>query len=197
MIPRHLKIALALTVVALIGAGVYMYQLKRRDERNSQRAADNRPVAAPGSGPPQTVQLAVAYDEDQVIVRQAEKASLPQDDAARAREILRLLLANYARRPSPHPVAEGADVNGIYFIAGGLCVVDLNPAFADGHRSGILVEQLSVLSMVETLTANLPNVRRVRFLVDGKDRETLAGHVDLTHIYVAGAVHEQLLGLQR
>ncbi len=35
-------------------------------------------------------------------------------------------------------------------------------------------------SLVETLGANVPGIQRVRILVDGKSRETLAGHADLT-----------------
>jgi hypothetical protein len=36
-----------------------------------------------------------------------------------------------------------------------------------------------VYTIVDALTANLPAVRSVQVLVDGKEVETLAGHVDL------------------
>jgi hypothetical protein len=32
---------------------------------------------------------------------------------------------------------------------------------------------------VQTVTANLPPARRVQILIDGKEVDTLAGHVDL------------------
>jgi hypothetical protein len=41
-----------------------------------------------------------------------------------------------------------------------------------------------VLSICGTLHANLPRVTQVRFLVDGKERDTLAGHADLTRTYL-------------
>jgi hypothetical protein len=59
-------------------------------------------------------------------------------------------------------------------------VVNLNSAFADSHRSGVEVEQLTVFSMVLTLKAQLPQLTRVRFLVEGKSRDTLAGHIDIS-----------------
>jgi hypothetical protein len=59
----------------------------------------------------------------------------------------------------------------------------VNAAFADQHRSGILVEELTVASIVKTVGANINGVTSVRFLVDGKERETLAGHADLTDSY--------------
>jgi hypothetical protein len=42
-----------------------------------------------------------------------------------------------------------------------------------------------VLSICGTLHANLPHVTQVRFLVDGQQRPTLAGHADLTRTYLA------------
>jgi hypothetical protein len=71
-------------------------------------------------------------------------------------------------------------------------VIDLNAAFASGHRSGILVEELTVVSLVETLTANIPGITRVKILVNGKEQDTLAGHADLSRIYEAATTGELL-----
>jgi hypothetical protein len=65
-----------------------------------------------------------------------------------------------------------------------LAVVNLTGAFANNHPSGLQVETLTVLSLCATLHANLPRVTQVRFLVDGQIRPTLAGHADLTRIYL-------------
>ena len=67
-----------------------------------------------------------------------------------------------------------------------VAVVDLTGAFVAGHPSGIETETLTVLSICATLHANQPRITKVRFLVDGKPRSTLAGHVDLTRTYLAG-----------
>lgn len=192
MIPRQFQIFIAILLVALFGAGIYMFQLKARDERNLQRASDARPVTAPVAGPKATVRLSIAYDDDGVIVRRDAAAALPDDADGRAREVLRALIAEYLQKPSPHPLAEGSDVRAVYFAGNGLCVVDLNAAFAEGHRSGILVEQFSVATLVATLADNVPGIRRVKFLVDGKDRETLAGHADLSAVYDVEAVRQAL-----
>jgi hypothetical protein len=69
-----------------------------------------------------------------------------------------------------------------------LAVVNLTTGFAANHPSGIETEMLTVLSICGTLHANLPRVTQVRFLVDGKQRATLAGHADLTRTYLAGDV---------
>lgn len=66
-----------------------------------------------------------------------------------------------------------------------LAVVNLTGSFAASHPSGLATETLTVLSICATLHANLPRVTQVRFLVDGVERPTLAGHADLTRTYLA------------
>lgn len=65
-----------------------------------------------------------------------------------------------------------------------LAVVNFTSAFAASHPSGIETESLTLLSICATLHANLPRVTQVRFLVDGKQQATLAGHADLTRTYL-------------
>jgi spore germination protein GerM len=76
-----------------------------------------------------------------------------------------------------------ADIRSIYLVDPGAAVIDLNGAFADQHRSGVLPEQLTVNSLVETLAINVPGIQRVNILVEGKSRDTLAGHADLRQTF--------------
>jgi hypothetical protein len=82
------------------------------------------------------------------------------------------------------PVAS-TDPNALQPAAPGgeLAVIDLRGSFVDQHPSGVEVESLTLLSILGTLHANLPQIEQVRFLVDGQPRETLAGHADLLRTY--------------
>ena len=66
---------------------------------------------------------------------------------------------------------------------GQLAVINLHGTFADHHPSGIEPETLTIDSIIGTLYANFPRIEQVRFLVDGRPRDTLNGHADLTRIY--------------
>lgn len=79
---------------------------------------------------------------------------------------------------APPPNALKASTPG-----GQLAVIDLRGSFVGQHPSGVEVETLTLLSMIGTLHANLPQIEQVRFLVDGQSRETLAGHADLLRTY--------------
>jgi hypothetical protein len=87
-------------------------------------------------------------------------------------------------------------VRSVFLVDPGVAVIDMNGAFADSHRSGVLVEELTVASLIHTITANTPNILRVKILIDGKQRETLAGHADLSSFYEVAAVDQLASQLQ-
>jgi hypothetical protein len=66
---------------------------------------------------------------------------------------------------------------------GQLAIVNLHGTFADHHPPGIEPETLTIDSIIGTLYANFPRIEQVRFLVDGRPRETLNGHADLLRTY--------------
>ena len=184
MIPRSLLITVALMLVVVIAMGTYVRRM-RRQETILQSAADQQPVAPPPSGPTETVTLYIADDAAGTLRAQSAQFPLPGGRQQRAEELLRALLRIYQQPGAPHPLAPAADIRSIYLVASGVAVIDLNNAFADQHRSGILDEQLTVNSLVQTLAANVPGITRVRILVEGNARETLAGHADLTDFFDA------------
>ena len=178
MISRKLQYAIVVLVLAILAMGFYLVHLKRKAESTGTAPPVQAP-APPPSGPTQQITLYVASDEDSSLHPVSISSALPTDDGERGRLALHALIARCLQENSPHPLGAGADVHQAYLLDQASAVVNLNSAFADSHRSGVEVEQLSIFSMVLTLKAQLPTLTRVRFLVDGKSRETLAGHVDL------------------
>jgi hypothetical protein len=106
------------------------------------------------------------------------------------------LLSIYLDKNSPHHLGAGAEIRSVYLVDPGVAVIDLNSAFADTHRSGVLVEQLTVASLIQTVSVNTPNLLKVKILVDGKERDTLAGHADLSSYYDVAAVNQLATQLQ-
>ena len=155
------------------------------------------PISAPVQGPTEPVTLYVAYDDPGVLRPQSASIPLPAGRQERAQELLRALLALYLDKSSSHPLGPGAEVRDVYLVDPGLAVIDINDAFADGHRSGVLVEELTVASLVQTLAMSIPGINRVKILVGGRERETLAGHADLSVVYDVSAVGQMVAQLQQ
>ena len=121
---------------------------------------------------------------------------MPSGRQQRAEELLRALLSLYLDKSSPHVLGSGADIRSVFLVDPGVAVIDLNSAFADTHRSGVLVEELTVASLIHTISANTPGILKVKILVDGKERDTLAGHADLSDFYDVTAVNQLATQLQ-
>jgi len=196
MIPRHLYIAVSVLLLAALGMSVYAWHMRGRAAASPVLSADTRPVVPPVAGPTEQVTLFVAYDSPGVLNAQSAQIPLPSDRQQRAEELLRALFALYLDKSSPHPLAPGADIRSVYLVDPGLAVIDVNAALADGHRSGVLVEELTVASLIHTLSANIPGILKVKILVEGKERDTLAGHADLTDFFDVSAVNQLTSQLQ-
>ena len=188
MIPRQTLLWLIFLALVAAAMGIYAWQLSESNTPGGAFVADNRPVAPPVAGPRELVNLYVAYDDPGVLRSQPTTVPLPTE-----RQQLRALMSVYLAKSSPHPLAPEADIRSVYLIDPGIAVIDVNSAFADAHRSGILVEELTIASLVQTVAENIPGVTRIKILVEGKERETLAGHADLTTFYDVSVV-SQLAG---
>jgi hypothetical protein len=196
MIPRHFFIALSVLLAAVLGMGIYAWHMRGRAAATPVAAVDTQPVVPPAAGNTERVTLFVAYDDIGVLHAQSAQIPLPSVRQQRAEELLRALITLYLEKSSPHPLPPGSDIRSVYLVDPGLAVIDINAAFADGHRSGVLVEELTVASLIQTLSANIPGVLKVKILVEGKQRDTLAGHADLSNFFDVSAVNQLASQLQ-
>ncbi len=105
---------------------------------------------------------------------------MPYSEGAseQAREIVASQLAPVVE-PLISAVPPGTALRGLFITSHGEAYVDLSREIAAAHTGGTLDELLTVYTIVNALTANLPAVTAVQLLVDGKEVTTLSGHVDL------------------
>jgi len=209
MIPRHQIVIFSLLLLASIIMGSVLWHLRERAHQRLLAGQNSAPTQAPEVAPDEQATLMVASDADDSLSPRNLTLPLPQNSESRARAILGKLLDLYAAPDSSHPVPGGATSIAQVFLlpvtgsvagrpdasagqssgdsAPALAVVNFTAAFASSHPSGLEAESLTLLSICATLRANLPQVEQVRFLVDGQQRPTLAGHADLTRTYLTTA----------
>jgi len=197
MIQRHLLIGVAVMLALVLGMSVYAWRMRRGATLPPEPAAYARPVAPPVQGPTEQVTLYVAYDDPGTLRAQGARIPLPAGRQERAEELLRALIDIYLDESSPHPLGQGSEIRNVYLVDPGLAVIDTNAVFSDTHRSGVLLEELTVASLTETLSANIPGINRVKILVDGRTRDTLAGHTDLTGFFDVSQMNQLVGQLQQ
>jgi spore germination protein GerM len=190
MIQRQLGIAVSVLLVAALALSTYAWHMRKTAVSTPIAPIDTRPLAPPVAGPTEQVTLFVAHDEDGSLRAESAQIPLPSGRQQRAEELLRTLVSHYLDKSSPHVLGVGSEVRSVFLVDPGVAVIDLNAAFADTHRSGVLVEELTVASVIHTISASTPGILKVKVLVDGKDRDTLAGHVDLSDFFDVTAVNQ-------
>jgi spore germination protein GerM len=78
------------------------------------------------------------------------------------------------------PLPDSTKVLDVFVTAAGVAFVSLSKEVAAAGREGSMEELLTVYSIVNSITANFPAVKRVQLLLDDRPVTTLAGHVDVS-----------------
>jgi spore germination protein GerM len=116
-------------------------------------------------------------DDGRSLTSVEREVAYGADPGAQAKAILEAQIAP-AAEPLLSAVPAGTKLRAV-FVANGEAYVDVTGEMIAAHPGGSLNELLTVYTIVGALTANLPAVNAVQILVDGKEVDTLTGHVDL------------------
>jgi sporulation and spore germination protein len=110
----------------------------------------------------------------------AVKREVPLGDGPReqGRQILESELED-APAPYLSLIPRGTTLRAFYLTDRGDAFVDLSPEASTLHPGGSTYELLTVYAIVNAVTANLTSIERVQILIDGRQADTLAGHIDL------------------
>ena len=183
-IPRHLKFGvIALVIGFVITLGLFVDVVGRIQSMVQQKEPEGNPFTPPAAplyeqtDPPMTVKLffpgmqedIILSGEDQKIFRSAELAN-------RARQILQKLLEGPKTARLYPSLPKDTKLQEVFIDGMGLAYVDFSSPISANHPGGMLNEQATVYSIVNSLTYNLPEIRQVKILVGGAEKETLAGH---------------------
>lgn len=147
-----------------------------------QRRVPNEAALVPApdstSAGVRAVRLYFASPDGDSLVSEARE--LVESSGLRERVVA--LVAELDRGPRGGGVAAlpaGTSVLHVFLDEGGLLTLDLSGAFRRGFRGGSTAEYLAVASLMRTLGANLPEVKRVLIVCAGRPIVTLGGHLPL------------------
>ena len=173
----------ALVLVAGVLGYVMFVGLPRWGTRASAKrttaAATATPVTVPAP-PGRKIKARLFYvAEDGTRLTSVERDVTYGDNAVeQAREIVAAQIAPVAE-PFVSAIPTGTTLRAVFISEAGVAYVDLSKDVSTAHSGGTLDELLTIYTLVNALTENLPAITAVQVLVDGKEVETLAGHVNL------------------
>jgi hypothetical protein len=176
-------IAIATVPLAALVLGLILFagvpRLTRRTPPGATVAPATSVTGAPASqGRKIKAHLFYVADDGAHLTSVERDVAFGDSAADQAREIIS---AQIAPVPAPvvSPVPPGTTLRAVFIADGGNCYVDLSREVAAAHPGGTVDELMTVYAIVNALTVNLPAITAVQVLVDGKEVDTLAGHVDL------------------
>jgi spore germination protein GerM len=175
---RHVQIAAGILLLGLLAWAVSrgLERLVGLQPESSRVAAE---PTAPAAGVPRiTATLFYASADGQALVPIRQEVALAEGLVPQGREILAAQLQG-ARSPHVSVIPEGTMLRAFYVTERGDAFVDLSLEASSDHPGGSSMELLTVYAIVNAVTANLPTIQRVQILIDGREADTLAGHVDL------------------
>lgn len=111
----------------------------------------------------------------------AEAMELPRDLSAyeRLSRIMERLLGGPTSRYFEPILPDGANLRGMYLLNDKL-VIDFSKEISTNLHDGIVAEMLALYSIVNSVVLNIPEIRQVQFLIEGEERSTLGGEVDIS-----------------
>jgi hypothetical protein len=168
-----LGVAAGVLLIWIVSQGVTRLTVPRPMPANAAAPAQSAPQV-PHIGA--TLFLAAPGGEHLVAVRR--EVPLASSAGDQGREIVTAQL-EVTQAPLVSAIPPGTRLRAFYITEKGDAFVDLSPEAVTAHPGGSTTELLTIYSIVNAVTANLTTIRRVQILVDGKEVDTLAGHVDL------------------
>lgn len=158
-------VVLSLAIVAIAGA------CRKRvlsPNLNAENKVAVRPVTLFFEGP------------EMLLVRETRNVALPENPGGALSVVARELLKGSANAGVPHIFPRDTVVRAAFLLPDGTAFIDLGGStLTQGWGTGSHEELMAVYSVVQTITTNFPEAKRVRILVNDEPAETLAGHVNL------------------
>jgi len=99
--------------------------------------------------------------------------------ADRAKQILSDLLSGPTGSEAVPALPPGTQFRQVFVMDGGVAYVDFSTELREGMSGGSSTELMAVYAIVNSVALNIPEVKRVGILVDGRPCDTLNGHLDL------------------
>lgn len=99
--------------------------------------------------------------------------------AERGGQILAALLDGPKGEGLLKAAPDGTTLRRLWVQGGGIAYADFSDELARGMNGGSADELLTIYAIVDSLTLNIPEIQRVGVLVNGRERDTLGGHVDI------------------
>lgn len=171
----------ALALAAAVAGGFYLWWKTAAPGLHVTPGSLNQTAAVPGARGDEPLAVTVYVPSDGMLAAASAAIKRQPDTQSQAREAVAAVLAD-PRAPQA-AVLKDIKLREFYLDSAGTAYIDLSPVQQSDIRASAWEEMTAVYALVNTLMQNFEEIKQVRFLLDGREAQTLAGHIDLSRTY--------------
>ncbi len=170
-----LTLVLIILVYFFFQSGGDERELIKQSDTSGQGSKPEPPVAG------ETLDIRVYFQSEEDGLLHPEARSIPADPSAvRQAEAVIAELIKGSEKGYLATIPPETRLRQLFITQDGTAYVDFSREFVEKHPSGTSAEVATIYSVVNSLAFNIPSVKRVFFLVEGGEKETLGGHINLS-----------------
>ncbi len=179
---NRLLLGVAIMIFAVASVAGIFFWMRQTEQPPHQDAAQKQTPVAPSLRPDEPLSVTLFYPANGMLSTGTAAIKRKPDTQAQAREALAAVIAD--PRAAQSGVFKDMRLRAFFLDGMGIAYVDFAPSQQNGVRASAWDELLAIYAIVDTLTHNFEEIRQVRFLLDGREAQTLAGHMDLSRKFV-------------
>jgi spore germination protein GerM len=128
--------------------------------------------------PGEDLSIWFASPQEDALVLEKHRIPPAATPVERAKASLQALIAG-PKTDALRTLSAAVQIREFFIDERGTAYVDFSEALSRDHPGGTWSEMLTIRSIMQTLVANVPEIKQVQILIEGHEADTLAGHVDI------------------
>ena len=98
------------------------------------------------------------------------------DTAAQAKEIVKALLEG-SKSGLVNTFPAGVSLRDVKVVDSEIALVNFSKSLTKLHQGGSTAEMATIYSLTNSITQNIPSIKKVKILVEGKELSSIKGHI--------------------
>ncbi len=178
---NRLLFGVAIIIAVFVASGVGLFWLWRNSSNTDPVPAVQDQQTARQLLRDEPLSITLYYPHEGGLATESAVIKRQPDTQSLARAALTSLFAD--QRAAQEPVLRDIRLRELYVDGSGTAYIDLTPGLRKDVRGSAWEEQLAIYSLVNTLLQNFEEIKQVMLLLDGREAQTLAGHMDLSRTF--------------
>lgn len=176
---------LAFLFILLIVLAVYFFRGGGKEKIKQSLTTPVQELEALSKKPKEMKKIALFFlsEEDTYLHREERDISAGSSIVHQAKQTIEELIKG-SQKGYLSPFPPETKLRELFVTEEGVAYVDFSKDILEKHLSGSSAEISTIFSIVNSLTYNFRSIKKVFILIDGGEKDTLGGHINLSRPFL-------------